>query len=202
MTQETKAPPSSRRTIRFYEGYAREYSGSESGTPSKAIAGALRRMVEQLPPGGLVLEVGSGPGCDADFVESLGVRVRRTDATQAFRELQRERGRHVESLNILTDDLGGPYDGVLAMHVLIHIERADTDRVLEKIWKALRPGGVLLAAMWEGSGETTGDYHMTYWSRDAFVARLSVAGLAVEWDSRDVDRDGDASLTFLARRLP
>ncbi len=159
-------------------------------------------MAKHRPPGGVVLEVGSGPGIDADLVESLGAKVRRTDATQAFRDLQTARGKHVEPLNVLTDNLGGPYDAVLAMHVLIHIERAHTDRVLRKIWKALRPGGAFLVAMWEGTGETAGDYHMTYWSRDEFVARLTAAGFTVEWESRVAGSDGDTSLTFLVRRLP
>jgi SAM-dependent methyltransferase len=157
-------------------------------------------MVKHVPPGGLILEVGSGPGRDADFVESLGATVRRTDATQAFLDLQAARGKVGERLNLLTDTLGGPYDAILAVCVLIHIERAHTDRVLRKMRKALRPGGVLLASVWVGSGETRGDYHMTYWSHAAFAARLQVAGLTVEWHSRRVDSDGDRCLTFLAKR--
>ena len=125
-----------------------------------------------------------------------------TDATHAFRDAQRARGRHVERLNVLTDPLGGPYDAILAICVLIHIERRQTDRVLGKIWKALRPCGALLVAVWEGTGEKAGDYHMTYWSRAAFAARLAAAGLSVEWDSRRVDNDGDVCLTFLARKVP
>jgi SAM-dependent methyltransferase len=155
-----------------------------------------------VPPGGLVLEVGSGTGRDADFIESLGGKVRRTDATQAFLDLQAERGKHGERLNLLTDRLGGPYDAILAICVLIHVERADTDRVLRKIRRALRPGGVFLAAVWEGAGQTDGRYHMTYWSRSAFARRLAAAGLTVEWDSRTVARGGEMLLMFLARRLP
>jgi SAM-dependent methyltransferase len=155
-----------------------------------------------VPPGGLILEVGSGTGRDADYIESLGGRVRRTDATQAFLDLQAERGKQGERLNLLTDALGGPYDAVLAICVLIHVERRETDRVLRKIRNALRPGGAFLAVVWEGTGQTSGRYHMTYWSRTAFAARLTTAGLTVVWDSRRVGRGGDMLLTFLARRLP
>jgi chemotaxis methyl-accepting protein methylase len=98
-----------------------------------------------------------------DTLEMAAKRVRRrTDAPQAFLDAQRARGRHVERLNVLTDPLGGPCDAILAICVLIHIERTQTDRALGKIWKALRPGGALLVAVWEGTGETAGDYHMTY----------------------------------------
>lgn len=170
--------------------------------PPRSMSSALRRIVKTIPRGGLVLEVGSGPGRDADFVESLGVTVRRTDATRAFRDAQRARGRHVERLNVLTDPLGGPYDAIMAICVLIHIERTETDRVLSKIRKALRPGGAFLVAVWEGTGERAGDYHMTYWSRAAFAARLAAAGLRVEWNSRRADSDGDVCLTFIARSVP
>jgi hypothetical protein len=54
----------------------------------------------------------------------------------------------------------------------------------------------------KGTGQANGRYHMTYWSRTAFAARLTSAGLTVEWDSRRMARGGDMLLTFLARRLP
>ena len=197
----TRVPASSRRTIRYYEHSADEYSRTVSTRPPRSVATALRRIVKHVPRGGLILEVGSGPGRDADFVESFGITVRRTDATRAFRAAQRARGRRVEPLNVLTDALGGPYDAIMAICVLIHIERTEMDRVLGKIKGALRPGGALLVAVWEGTGEKAGDYHMTYWSRAAFAARLATAGLRVEWDSRRVDSDG-VCLTFMARRVP
>jgi SAM-dependent methyltransferase len=159
-------------------------------------------MMKHVPRGGLVLEVGSGTGRDADFIESLGAKIRRTDATQAFLDLQAKRGKHGERLNLLTDTLGGPYDAILAICVLIHIERGRTDAVLRKIQQALRPGGAFLVAVWGGNGETDGRYHMTYWSRTAFATRLTAAGLTVEWDSRRVDSEKGTLLTFLARRLP
>jgi SAM-dependent methyltransferase len=200
--RSTRARASNRRTIQSYTSSAQEYNRQVSARPPRYIAAALRRMMTYVPAGGLVLEVGSGTGRDADFIESLGGKVRRTDATQAFLDLQAERGKHGERLNLLTDTLGGPYHAILAICVLIHIERAHTDRILRKIRRALRPGGAFLASVWEGAGQTDGRYHMTYWSRTAFAARLTAAGLTVEWDSRRVARGGDMLLTFLARRPP
>jgi SAM-dependent methyltransferase len=201
LMRSATARSSNRRTIQSYTASAREYNEQVAARPPRYIAAALRRMMTHVPAGGLVLEVGSGTGRDADYIESLGGRVRRTDATQAFLDLQAERGKHGERLNLLTDRLGGPYDAILAICVLIHIERAQTDRILRKIRRALRPDGVFLVAVWEGAGQTGGRYHMTYWSRAAFARRLAAAGLTVEWDSRRVGRGGDMLLTFLARRL-
>jgi SAM-dependent methyltransferase len=200
--RSTRTWSSSRRTIQSYATSALDYDEQVSARPPSYIAAALRRLMTHVPAGGLVLEVGSGTGRDADFLESLGARVRRTDATQAFLDLQARRGKHGERLNLLTDALGGPYDAVLAICVLIHIERAKTDRVLRKIRRALRPGGVFLAAVWEGSGETDGRYHMTYWRRRAFAERLAAAGLTVEWERRTAGRGGKMLLIVLARRRP
>jgi SAM-dependent methyltransferase len=154
--------------------------------------------VDAIGPVGTVLEVGSGTGRDADLIESLGPRVRRTDATQAFLDLQAARGKHGELLDLLTDDLGGPYDAVLAIAVLIHIPREQTQQVLDRIAGALRPGGAFLVSIRGGDGETTGDYHTVFWRRDDFAERLLASGLEVGWDSADIGRNDNLWLTFLA----
>jgi 2-polyprenyl-3-methyl-5-hydroxy-6-metoxy-1,4-benzoquinol methylase len=143
----TKLPGSAlvntQRTVQAYEGFAREYDALVDAKRPPHIQDALRRLVQCLPPGGSVLEIGSGSGRDADVVESLGAIVRRTDAAQAFLDLMAERGKKADLLNVVTDELGGPYDGVLAMAVLIHVDREQTDAVLRKIHAALKPGGAL-----------------------------------------------------------
>ncbi|WP_395349810.1 class I SAM-dependent methyltransferase [Variovorax sp. UC122_21] len=136
---------SMQRTLRSYEASARDYDAIVADHPPPEIEDALRRMVACMPAGGSVLEVGSGTGRDADFVESLGVIVRRTDATQAFLDLQAERGKQGALLNVVTDPLGGPFDAILAMAVLIHVDRAQIAPVLRKVFDALAPGGVFLA---------------------------------------------------------
>lgn len=195
-----KALAAAGRTIASYEQFAPEYDKLIDPLPPADVQGQLRRMVASIPARGSVLEVGSGPGRDADFVESLGARVRRTDAVQAFLDIQAARGRHAELLNLLTDALDGPYDAVLALCMLMHIDRPNTLPVLAKIANALRPGGVLLASLREGEGETTGKYQMTYWSHAGIAARMQEAGLRVECSDRRVDECGDIWMTFLCRR--
>ena len=200
MTDPQDSLAANRRTIDSYEGYAREYDEIVGDAPSPDVELGLRQFMSAVGPNATILEVGSGPGRDADFLESLGARVRRTDATQAFLDIQAARGKQAEYLNLLTDELGGPYDGVAALCVLIHIDRAHIDRVLAKVAGALRPGGAFVVSMREGSGETTGAYHTILWQRDAFAATLERAGLRVTWEHRNTGRDTDIWLTFLAVR--
>lgn len=203
MTKPTaNALENMQRTVQSYEGFARQYDALVDAKRPPHIEDALRRLVQCLPPGGSVLEIGSGSGRDADFVESLGAVVRRTDAAQAFLDLMAERGKQADLLNVVTDELGGPYDGVLAMAVLIHVDREQIDAVLRKVRAALKPGGAFLVAMRKGEGETGGNYNTVYWDGGRFAARLAAAGLSVSWDMQHVGPDGGAWVTFLARRVP
>ena len=198
-----------RTTVRSYEAIAREYAVSTAGTPSGVGEAGMRRLVAAVPRGATILELGSGPGWDADFVESLGPRVRRTDVTSAFREFQTQRGKQVEPLDAITDaytdDDNPAYDGIMALAVLQHIDRAATDAVLGKVAQALRPGGAFLVTTREGTGDywdvgSSGNrYHVTLWAADAFSARMAAAGLTPVWSARSLN-DDEAWFTVLARR--
>ncbi|MBJ2157666.1 class I SAM-dependent methyltransferase [Variovorax sp. IB41] len=188
------------RTIASYEASAREYNAIVAGHRPPEIVDALRRMMQFVPAGGSVLEIGSGSGQDADFIESLGGIVRRTDAAQAFLDLQAERGKKGELLNVVTDALGGPYSAILAMAVLIHVDRAQVAPVLRKVFDALEPGGVFLAGMRIGEGETNDDYQTVYWAKDRFAEALEAAGLRLQWDTQWIGRKDVAWAGFLACR--
>ncbi len=150
--------------------------------------------------------MGSGPGWDADFVESQGVAVRRTDITAAFIDLQAERGKHVEKLDVISGELGGPYDGVMALAVLHHVDRDGIPALLRKVAAALHPGGMFLVAIREGDGELweIGDsgnpYFTVLWRESAFRDLLEDVGLMVTWSSRNEDSEESHWLTFLARK--
>jgi len=200
MTLQAEALAQNHQTINSYEGYAERYNEIVGVVPNARDQATLKRLATLAGAGGQVLEVGSGPGRDADFLEDLGVHVRRTDATRRFLELQAERGKHGDLLNIITDDLGGPYDAVVALCVLIHIPRVEIDQVLAKIATSLRPGGAFLVSMRNGDGETGGNYHTVYWRRDDFAERIAAAGLELIWDEFSSDCDSDEWNTFLALR--
>ena len=191
------------RTVESYEQIADDYARETAG--GGVLAFALARLAETIPAGH-VLEIGSGPGWDADALEDAGMTVRRTDITQSFIESQRARGKEADRLDVINDDLGGPYDAVVTLHVLQHVEPSDLPAVLAKVAGALRPGGRFLVSipLGEGAGWEVGDsgrrYYRALWTEAEFVAALTQAGLEPEWTERAVHDEETGWLCLLAQR--
>jgi 2-polyprenyl-3-methyl-5-hydroxy-6-metoxy-1,4-benzoquinol methylase len=192
------------RTVESYEEIADDYAQETAG--GGVLAFALARLAETIPAGH-VLEIGSGPGWDADLLEEAGMTVRRTDITQAFIELQRARGKEVDQLDAINDDLGGPYDAVVTLHVLQHVEPDDLPAVLAKVAGALRPGGRFLVSipLGEGAGWEVGEsgspYYRALWTEAEFVSALATAGLQSEWTERSV-HDVESGWLCVLAQLP
>jgi 2-polyprenyl-3-methyl-5-hydroxy-6-metoxy-1,4-benzoquinol methylase len=189
-------------TVESYELIADDYARDTAG--GGVLAFALTRLAETVPAGH-VLEIGSGPGWDADALEEAGMTVRRTDVTQAFIELQRSRGKDADRLDVINDDLGGPYDAVVCLHVLQHVEPDDLPAVLAKVAGSLRPGGRFLVSIplgegvsWE-VGESGNRYFRVLRSEAEFVAALADAALQTEWTERAVEDEESGWLCVLAQ---
>ena len=190
------------RTVESYELIADDYAKETAG--AAVLANGLTRLAETVP-GGHALEIGSGPGWDADALEEAGMTVRRTDITQAFIEFQRARGKEADRLDVINDDLGGPYDAVVSLHVLQHVEPDDLPAVLAKVAGALRPGGRFLVSIplgegvdWE-VGESGNRYYRVLRTEAEFTAAMAEAGLETEWTERPNRDEERAWLLVLAR---
>ena len=150
--------------------------------PGDAATSALGLLDPAVPAGGTVLELGSGAGPGATVVEVEGVTVRRTDVT--------------------TEELGGPYDAVLALRVLQHVDRAQLPVVLGRVAAALRPGGAFVISLPEGDGEQreAGDPSVTVlWREPDLCDLLEDVGLDLvrRWATEDPDHH--PWLTFVTR---
>lgn len=146
------------------------------GSPA-ATCGPVKDWVDTalalLPKHAHILEVGTALGHDADYMEARGYRVDRTDAAQAFVNLQRARGHSTRLLNLLTvDDLGGPYDMVHANAVLLHFTPEETAAILDKIALALCADGLLTVTVKRGVGAAWStekldqNRYFQYWEAD------------------------------------
>jgi protein-L-isoaspartate O-methyltransferase len=143
-----------------------------------------------LPPAARVLEIGTGTGHDADLLEQRGLSVRRTDAARAFVNQLRGRGLTADVLNVITDELRGPWDAIYANAVFLHLNARELMQVLVKTAAAAVPAGMLAFTLKVGDGEgwTTTKLnrqrHFTYWREPALRAVLSTS----PWNVESIDQ--------------
>ena len=175
-----------RATRAAYDVDAAGFAGQWSGLDERHRE-VLDAFVAALGGGGAVLEIGSGGGRDALALEERGVRVRRTDVSAGFVSLLREQGHEADRLDPLTDELGGPWDGVWAAASLLHVARPDLPTVLRRLAAATRPGGVLHASLKEGDGDAWSQHgavqaprRFTFWRAEPLREVLTAAGWQVD----------------------
>lgn len=192
-------------TLIGYEGCADDYAETTAPKPGVDDQPALVELLRAVEPGSRLLEIGSGPGWDADWLEERGLAVRRTDGAESFVHFQASRGRRAERLDVIRDPLGGPYDGVVALYVLQHVEREILPSVFARIAQAIRDGGAFLLGLREGEGESVeigskgNEYYVALWPRSEIVAVLAGLGLDLLWSHSFDGREGRWLITLFRK---
>lgn len=128
-------------TLAAYDSAAQRYHQHTSTHLSLAMQQWLTAALDHLASGEAVLEIGSGQGRDATWIEQRGYRVVRTEASKGLRQLLREQGHAVAPLNALTDEVDQRYAMIHAGAVLHHFPPNDLREVLRRIHRWLLPGG-------------------------------------------------------------
>ena len=182
-------------TLATYESAAHLYRATLP--PSWAPMLAFLDRLATLVGSGRVLEVGRGPGRDARYLESCGPQIIRTDATRGFVEMMREEGHDAQLLDLRHDDLGGPYEAVLANAVLLHLSRQECLTVFRRSRMAVVDGGILAFTLKEGEGEAWSyakldmPRHFTYWRQPEIQSVLDKTGWALMTIEHVKGRDDD-----------
>lgn len=99
-----------------------------------------------------ILDLGSGPGRDALLLKKLGLEVVCVDLSQEM--VKRTTNLGFESIKKDIRRLDFPsqsFDGVWAFTSILHITKQEAKKVIEDINKLLKPGGIFLIGMIEGS---------------------------------------------------
>jgi hypothetical protein len=193
-------------TLQVYEEKSAEYI---AGTPPKMtsdVSGWIERMIAFLSSS-MILEIGSAFGREADFFESKGCLVQRTDAAQSFVNLLTRKGHSAYTLNAITDDLGGPWGLIFANCVFLHFTKEEFRTTLVKILDSLDTRGVLGFAVKRGKGS---EWHsqkvgsprfFQYWNQQELHSLLAETGFEL-LDIRDGKTDGDSDKIYvIARKL-
>ena len=96
-----------------------------------------------------LLEIGCGPGQDAQFFQDQGLRVLAVDNTPTMVKLTAEKGVRAQVLDCYNlDEINECFDAVYTMNCLLHIPKQDFDQVLCLISKRLHNSGLMYLGIW------------------------------------------------------
>lgn len=104
------------------------------------------KFIALLPKGALVLDLGCGPGIDAAYLTSKGLRIVGIDISEKMITLAKERvpsGKFFVMDMIEVPSLPHEFDGIYAKASLLHVPKKDLPGVLEKLRSKLKAGGYL-----------------------------------------------------------
>ena len=138
-------------TDQYYDQFAAEFFGSTVGVD---MAPVRQRFVARLEPRARVLDAGCGSGRDAKAFADAGFEVTAFDASA---ELARLASVHCgfEVTVRRFEDIGEveTFDGIWCCASLLHVPLAAMPTTLDRLWRALRPGGTLYVSFKHGTGE-------------------------------------------------
>ena len=143
-----------RKTLQHYDENASSfYEGTKHHDVLQNI-NALLIEISGLPPY-YILDFGCGPGRDLIQFKALGHEPVGLDGSPAFVAMARQSsGCEVLLQDFLTLDLpSSHFDGVFANASLFHVPKQELPRVLQALWEALKPNGVLFASNPRGNNQ-------------------------------------------------
>ena len=155
-----------------------------SGTKDHDVAQNYEAFLAPFPEGKKldILDLGCGPGRDVSYFKSLGHRPVGLDGSEAFCGMARKRtGCQILHQKFLSLELPRhAFDGIFANASLFHVPSQELPRVLDDLYAALRPGGILFLSNPRGNDEGwSGQRYGHYMQFDASKLFLEAAGFQV-----------------------
>ena len=138
-----------------YDAVAREYAEqfSDELAHKPMDRELLASLAAAVEPGGVVYELGCGPGQTTAFLYASGVSVRGLDLSPELLEQARQRHPEIwfEAGDMLALPLAdGAAGGIVSFYSIVHFSATQLRLALEEMHRVLAPGGRLLLAFHVG----------------------------------------------------
>ena len=146
------------KTLEYYNRNAREFA---EGTSGMDFSGIQNRFLSHLPEGALILDFGCGSGRDTRYFLGKGFRVEAADGSEELCRLASVyTGIPVKQMLFQELEETEKYDGIWACASILHLRREELPEVFRKMYRALKPGGILYVSFKYGDfeGERNGRY--------------------------------------------
>ncbi|MBE1295165.1 class I SAM-dependent methyltransferase [Phycobacter azelaicus] len=173
---------SDKETLAVYARAAADYAKGFARSKDTEQEEDYAAFTNRLPVGARVLDLGCGPGHWAARLRDDGYDTDALDASEKMAEHARMAyGLEVSVGSFSTLKAERTYDGIWANFSLLHVPRTDLPTELERIKRALKPGGTFSIGMKLGSGEgrdSLGRFY-AYYGEEELKQLLTEAGFAV-----------------------
>lgn len=167
------------RTLEHYERSAQQFfDGTRDHDVSQNVA-ALLGAIRSVAPYS-ILDLGCGPGRDLKTFSGLGHRAVGIDGAAQFVQMARAySGCEVwqqDFVHLALPD--AEFDGIFANASLFHVPSAALPDVLNRLYAALKPGGVLFSSNPRGSNQEgwNGPRYGSYYDYETWERFLTAAG--------------------------
>lgn len=170
-----------RRTLAHYDRNADSFF---AGTIDHDVSQNIAALLDAIEPPGphTILDLGCGPGRDLKTFSALGHRAIGVDGSERFVAMAREySGCEVWQQDFLHLDLPpAMFDGIFANAVLFHVPSAALPQVLDHLFAALKPGGVLFSSNPRGDNQEgwNGARYGSYYDYATWERYLLAAGFS------------------------
>ena len=141
-------------TLKVYDQFPDYFNEKFDEYLNKYIKNELDSIMLNFPANVKILDVGSGPGNHAAYLNQRGFDVLCLDISEKFLEMCKERG--LKTIRMDFENLTFPeesFDVVWAYTSLLHIPKTNLPAVLNRIDKILNKDGFFVISMKEGNGE-------------------------------------------------
>ena len=170
-------------------------------------SGFLGRILDSVPSGADILEIGCGPGTDAGALSEdrryTGVDLSVVQLAHAEKVAPRGTFVHADVLEVVFPP--SSFDAVVGFYVFNHIPQDQMEPLFRRIFGWLRPGGRLFASF--GTSDNAGAVEPMWLDRaDMYFSSLPVAendafledvGFAIEFaDTVTEEEEGEGPATF------
>jgi len=141
-------------TLNSYEIASDKYLSTVRKQPAENVQAWLLKAIEQLSKNASIFEVGSAGGIEANYLETMGFKVQRSDAAKSFVKHLSKSSSSCLLFNALRDEYPDKYDLIFANAVLLHFTDSEALSFAKKSFNALNTGGKLALTTKKGVGES------------------------------------------------
>jgi len=141
-------------TKRCYDLFADDFDTKFEVYVQQYLYQEIAELTRRLPPPATIVDLGSGPGNQALYLQHQGYKLTCIDISETMVEKCRQKGlaatvMDFENLEFPSDS----FDGVWAYTSLLHIPKRNLEWVLMQISAIMKPSAYFFLGMKEGSGE-------------------------------------------------